>query len=69
MVGAGVVIGLGAAFGLTRLIRAILYEIQPNDPATFAGVSVTIAAVAVVAALIPARRASRVDPVIAIRSE
>lgn len=69
MVTTGVVVGLAAALGLTRFVRAILYEIQPNDPATFAGVSITIAVVAVVAALIPAQRASRVDPMLAIRSE
>jgi predicted permease len=69
MVATGVVVGLAAAFGLTRFARAILYEIQPNDPVTFAGVSIAIAVVAVVAALIPAQRASRVDPVIAIRTE
>ena len=65
----GVVVGLLAALGLTRFVRTMLYEIQPNDPATFAAVGITLAAVAVIAALVPARRASRVDPVIAIRSE
>ena len=69
MVGAGVIVGLVAAMGLTRFVRTMLYEIQPNDPATFAGVAITLTVVAVVAALVPARRASRVDPVIAIRSE
>jgi predicted permease len=69
MVGAGVIAGLVAALGLTRFARAMLYEIQPNDPTTFAGVAITLTVVAVVAALVPARRASRVDPVIAIRSE
>ena len=69
MVATGVVVGLIAALGLTRFVRTMLYEIQPNDPATFAAVGITLAVVAVVAALVPARRASRVDPVIAIRSE
>jgi predicted permease len=69
MVASGVVVGLLAALGLTRFVRTMLYEIQPNDPATFAAVGITLAAVAVVAALVPARRASRVDPLIAIRSE
>jgi len=69
MVVSGVVVGLVAALGLTRFVRTMLYEIQPNDPATFAAVGITLAAVAVIAALIPARRASRVDPLIAIRSE
>jgi len=69
MVASGVVVGLLAALGLTRFVRTMLYEIQPNDPATFAAVGITLAGVAVVAALVPARRASRVDPLIAIRSE
>jgi len=69
MVAGGVIVGLMAALGLTRFVRTMLYEIRPNDPATFAAVAVTLALVAVVAAFVPARRASRVDPVIAIRSE
>ena len=69
MVGIGIIVGLVAALGLTRLARTMLYEIQPNDPTTFAGVAITLTVVAIVAALVPARRASRVDPVIAIRSE
>jgi putative ABC transport system permease protein len=69
MVASGVIIGLIAALGLTRFVRSMLYEIQPNDPATFAAVAITLAVVALVAALVPARRASRVDPVIAIRND
>jgi predicted permease len=69
MVCAGVAVGLLAAFALARLARSMLYEIGPNDPATFVGVALTLAVVAVVAALVPARRAARVDPVIAIRNE
>ena len=48
MVGSGVIIGLVAALGLTRLVRAMLYEVQPNDPATFAAVAITLAVVAMV---------------------
>ena len=69
MVGSGVIIGLVATLGLTRLVRAMLYEVQPNDPATFAAVAITLAVVAMVASFVPARRASRVDPVIAIRND
>jgi ABC-type antimicrobial peptide transport system permease subunit len=69
MVASGLIVGLGAALVLTRFVRTILYEISPNDPATFAVVAITLATVAVAGALVPARRASRVDPVIAIRSE
>jgi putative ABC transport system permease protein len=69
MVASGVIIGLAAALGLTRFVRSMLYEVQPDDPATFVAVATTLAAVALVASLVPARRASRVDPVIAIRND
>lgn len=69
MVCAGVAVGLAAAFGLARLARSMWYDIGPNDPATFVGVALVLGVVAIVAALVPARRAARVDPVIAIRNE
>jgi len=69
MVAGGVIIGLIGALGLARLVRTMLYEIQPNDPTTFAAVAGTLTLVAIAAAMVPARRASRVDPVIAMRSE
>jgi FtsX-like permease family len=65
----GVVIGLAAAFGLTRLISTMLFGVAPLDAATFAGVAVALTGVAVLASLIPARRAAAVDPVIAMRAE
>jgi putative ABC transport system permease protein len=65
----GIVCGLGAAAGLARLMRVMLYEIDPADPATFAGVATLVLIVATLAALIPARRAMRVDPMIALRHE
>jgi ABC-type antimicrobial peptide transport system permease subunit len=67
--GVGVVIGLGSAIGLTRLMGALLYGVDPVDPVTFATVAVSLAAVALLASYIPARRASKVDPVVAIRFE
>jgi putative ABC transport system permease protein len=67
MVVVGLAIGLGAALGLARFVRSMLYQVAPNDPATFAGVAAVLAAVAVVAALVPARRAARVDPCVALR--
>ncbi|MFI5311651.1 MAG: ABC transporter permease [Gemmatimonadales bacterium] len=69
MVGIGVATGLVAAFTLGRLLRSMFYEVQPGDPLTFAGVALTLSAIGVVAALVPARRAVRVDPVIALRSD
>ncbi|MDX1394666.1 MAG: ADOP family duplicated permease [Gemmatimonadota bacterium] len=65
----GVAIGLVAAFGLTRLMRAMLYGVAPTDPLTFLAVAVFLIAVTVAAAYIPARRASRVDPVETLRAD
>lgn len=67
MVIVGLAIGLGAAFGLTRFVRSMLYQVAPDDPATFLGVAAVLAAVALLAALVPARRAARVDPCVALR--
>ncbi|HEY6329227.1 MAG TPA: FtsX-like permease family protein, partial [Blastocatellia bacterium] len=65
----GVGAGLAGAYGLTRFIQAFLYQTSPTDTATFAGVSSLLIAVALVASYIPARRATRVDPVVALRHE
>jgi predicted permease len=65
----GVVVGLGAAIGLTRLMEALLYGVDPIDPLTFMLVAMALTTVAVVASYFPARKASKVDPVVAIRFE
>jgi putative ABC transport system permease protein len=65
----GLVVGVGAAIGLTRLMSAMLFGIGPMDPLTYAAVSAGLAAVALLATYLPARRAARVDPVIALRSD
>jgi predicted permease len=67
LAGIGVAIGLAAAFGLTRVLTAMLYGVKATDVATFALVAAILAGVALLATWIPARRAARVDPVIALR--
>jgi len=65
----GVAIGLGASFALTRVMESLLFEVSTTDQSTFAGVSALLIAVSVLACWIPARRASRVDPMAALRCE
>ena len=69
LAGLGIVLGLGGALALQRVMSGMLYGVEPTDPLTLAGVSLLMAAAAVVAALLPARRATRVDPMEALRAE
>lgn len=65
----GVAIGIGASLVITRLMSALLFGVSATDPWTFAGVSLLLASVALLASYLPARRAMRVDPIIALRYE
>jgi putative ABC transport system permease protein len=66
---AGVVIGLIGAFALTRFLSSLLFDIQPTDPVTFLSVAVALTGVALLASWLPARRAARVNPMVALRHE
>lgn len=65
----GIAIGLIASFGVTRVIRTLLYNITPTDPISFVGVAVFLTAIAALASYVPARRATAVDPLVALRAE
>jgi putative ABC transport system permease protein len=65
----GLVVGVISAFALTGMMKSLLFQVEPNDPITFAGVSAVLGAVALMACYVPARRALRIDPLRALRSE
>jgi predicted permease len=69
LTGAGIAVGMGASLLLTRVMSALLFGVGPMDPVTYAAVSAGLAVVAVLATWLPARRASRIDPIVALRAD
>ena len=69
LVAIGLVVGLAAAVGASRLIQTLLFDVQPLDPLVYAGVTALFALVAALACLLPSLRASRIDPLVALRAE
>ncbi|HXD50022.1 MAG TPA: ABC transporter permease [Gemmatimonadaceae bacterium] len=67
--GVGMTIGIAFAFGIAQLLKIILFQVQPRDPTIFGGVAGVLILVGIVACLVPARRATRVDPLVALRSD
>jgi ABC-type antimicrobial peptide transport system permease subunit len=69
MAAAGIAIGMAAAFPLARLLRSLLFGVREGDVLTFAAASVVLGAIALAASYVPARRASRIDPMASLRAE
>jgi putative ABC transport system permease protein len=69
LVGLGLALGLLGAWSTTRVLRSLLFEVQPTDPVVFVALALVTMAVAFVASAIPALRATRVDPLVALKSE
>jgi putative ABC transport system permease protein len=69
LAGLGLALGLGGALAASRVLARLLYGVKPNDPATFVTVAAVLGAIALLACYLPARRATRVDPIIALRAE
>lgn len=66
---AGVVLGIAGALALSRVVSSLLFGVSPSDPSTFAAVAALLLGVAAVASYVPARRAMRIDPMLALRGD
>ena len=69
LAGIGILIGVVVSFGVTRIVRSFLYNVTPTDPLSFIGTAIFLAVIAIFAGYLPARRATAVDPIIALRAE
>ena len=69
LVGIGIGLGVVAAWALTRVLRGMLYDVSPMDPLTFAAVALLLGLIALLACILPARRAARINPMEALRGE
>jgi putative ABC transport system permease protein len=69
LIGVGIAAGAAGAYGLSQYLKSLLFEVKPGDPWTYSGIACLLAMVALAASLVPARRATRVDPMIALRYE
>ncbi len=69
LVAVGIAAGAAGAYALSQYLKSFLFEVAPGDPWTYASIAILLAGVAMAASLIPARRATRVDPMIALRYE
>jgi putative ABC transport system permease protein len=65
----GLLLGVGAGLGVSRIMASMLYGVTPNDPVTYGAVVLVLIVVAAAACLLPARRAARVDPILALRAD